>query len=171
MKPRGRTGERQTSMKIAIGSDHGGFPLKAELVKYLERSGHALLDVGTFSSDAVDYPDFSRAVATAVRGKNADRGVLICGSGVGASVAANKFPGIRAAVCHDTFSARQGVEDDDMNILCLGARVIGAELAKELVRTFLAAAFSGAERHQRRLGKVAAIEREFSKECNDQELP
>jgi ribose 5-phosphate isomerase B len=150
-------------MKIAIGADHGGFPLKTELVKYLERAGHTPDDMGTFSSEAVDYPDYSRAVAQAVRGQKADRGILICGSGVGASVAANKFPGIRAAVCHDTFSARQGVEDDDMNVLCLGARVISAELAKELVRTFLTARFSGAERHVRRLGKVAAIEHEFGR--------
>jgi len=147
-------------MKIAIGADHGGFLLKSELVKYLEQTGHTPGDLGTFSSEAVDYPDYSRAVAQAVRGQKADRGILICGSGVGASVAANKFPGIRAAVCHDTFSVRQGVEDDDMNILCLGARVIGLELAKELVCAFLTTKFSGAERHVRRLGKVAAIEKE-----------
>lgn len=150
-------------MKIAIGADHGGFLLKEELVTYLTQSGQTPLDLGTFSSEAVDYPDYARAVAEAVRGNKADRGILICGSGVGASVAANKFPGIRAAVCHDTFSARQGVEDDNMNILCLGARVIGMELAKELVRTFLAAKFSNAERHVRRLSKVAAIEKEFMK--------
>jgi RpiB/LacA/LacB family sugar-phosphate isomerase len=148
-------------MKIAIAADHGGFLLKAELVKYLAASGQSPLDLGTFSAEAVDYPDYARAVAEAVREHKADRGILICGSGVGAGVAANKFPGIRAAVCHDTFSARQGVEDDDMNVLCLGARVIGMELAKELVRTFLAAKFSNAERHVRRLGKVADIEREF----------
>lgn len=151
-------------MKVAIGSDHGGFLLKAELVKYLEQMGHAPLDLGTFSSEAVDYPDTARAIAGAMHGHQAERGILICGSGVGASVAVNKFPGIRAAVCHDTFSAHQGVEDDDMNILCLGARVVGTELAKELVRTFLAATFSGAERHVRRLGKVAAIEKEFMAE-------
>ena len=150
-------------MKIAIGADHGGFLLKIELVKYVGRSGYTPLDLGTFSAEAVDYPDYARAVAEAVRGHKADRGILICGSGVGASVAANKFPGIRAAVCHDTFSARQGVEDDDMNVLCLGARVIGTELAKELVHTFLAAKFSNAERHVRRLGKVADIEQEFMK--------
>jgi ribose 5-phosphate isomerase B len=150
-------------MKIAIGADHGGFLLKEELVTYLTRSGQSPLDLGTFSTEAVDYPDYARAVAEAVRGHKADRGILICGSGVGACVAANKFPGIRAAVCHDTFSARQGVEDDDMNILCLGARVIGMELAKELVRTFLAAKFSNADRHVRRLGKVSEIEKEFMK--------
>ena len=150
-------------MKIAIGADHGGFLLKVELVTYLTKSGQSLLDLGTFSSDAVDYPDTARAVARAMRERKADRGILICGSGVGVSVAANKFPGIRAAVCHDTFSARQGVEDDDMNVLCLGARVIGSELAKELVHTFLAATFSNAERHVRRLAKVDEIEKEFMK--------
>jgi RpiB/LacA/LacB family sugar-phosphate isomerase len=147
-------------VKIAIGADHGGFELKTELVKYLTQLGDGLLDLGTFSSEAVDYPDYARAVAKTVLGHEAERGILICGSGVGACVAANKFPGIRASVCHDTFSARQGVEDDDMNILCLGARVIGTELAKELVRTFLEAKFSGAERHVRRLRKVVAIENE-----------
>ena len=151
-------------MKIAIGADHGGFLLKVELVNYLTQSGQSPLDLGTFSSDAVDYPDTARAVARAVRERKADRGILICGSGVGASVAANKFPEIRAAVCHDSFSARQGVEDDDMNVLCLGARVIGSELAKELVHTFLAATFSHAERHMRRLAKVGEIEKEFMKD-------
>ena len=150
-------------MKVAIGADHGGFLLKTELVKYVGQAGSIPVDLGTFSNEAVDYPDYARAVAQAVREHKANRGILICGSGVGASVAANKVPGIRAAVCHDTFSARQGVEDDDMNILCLGARVIGVELAKEIVRTFLNAAFSNAERHVRRLGKVADIEREFMK--------
>jgi ribose 5-phosphate isomerase B len=150
-------------MKIAIGADHGGFALKTELVIYLTQAGHIPLDLGTFSSAPVDYPDYARVVAEAVRVRNAERGVLICGSGVGACVAANKFPGIRAAICHDTFSARQGVEDDNMNVLCLGARVIGTEMAKELVRTFLAAKFSNAERHVRRLGKVSAIEQEFMK--------
>jgi ribose 5-phosphate isomerase B len=148
-------------MKIAIGADHGGFLLKAELVKYLEQISYTPLDLGTFSAEAVDYPDYARAVAQAVRSHKADRGILICGSGVGANVAANKFPGVRAAVCHDTFSARQGVEDDDMNVLCLGARVIGAELAKELVLAFLKAKFSGAERHVRRIAKVNEIEKEF----------
>jgi ribose 5-phosphate isomerase B len=151
-------------MKIAIGADHGGFLLKVELVNYLTQSGQSPLDLGTFSSDAVDYPDTARAVARVIRERKADRGILICGSGVGACVAANKFPGIRASVCHDTFSARQGVEDDDMNVLCLGARVIGSELAKELVRAFLAATFSKAERHLRRLAKVGEIEKAFMKD-------
>ncbi len=148
-------------MNIALGADHGGFHLKNMIGEYLGKIGHTVNDLGTHSEDAVDYPDYARAVANAVIDGSAERGIIICGSGVGACVAANKFPGIRAAVCHDTFSAHQGVEDDNMNVLCLGARVIGLELAKDIVRTFLSAAFSGAERHVRRLGKVAAIEEEF----------
>ncbi|OGW27796.1 MAG: ribose 5-phosphate isomerase B [Nitrospirae bacterium GWC2_57_13] len=147
-------------MRIAIGADHGGFHLKTEIADFLKKSGHDVADLGAHSEEPSDYPDFARAVAKTLRAGKADRGILICGSGVGASVAANKFHGIRAAVCHDTFSARQGVEDDDMNVLCLGARIIGPELARELVRTFLAALFSGEERHRRRLAKVAAIEQE-----------
>ncbi len=146
-------------MKIAIGADHGGFHLKTALVEYIKKLGHTVEDLGTHSEQPADYPDYARAVAQTVIDKKAERGVLICGSGVGACVAANKFPGIRAAVCHDTFSAHQGVEDDNMNILCLGARVIGPELAKEIVRVYLSASFSGAERHVRRLGKVEAMER------------
>ena len=151
-------------MKIAIGADHGGYPIKVELVKFLKRSGYALRDLGTFSGKSVDYPDYARAVAEALRDRKAERGILVCGSGVGACVAANKFPGIRASVCHDSFSARQGVEDDDMNVLCLGARVIGPELAKELVWVFLAAKFSKAARHVRRLAKIGEIEKECRKE-------
>src|SRR3970040_2163630 len=135
-------------MRIAFGCDHAGFALKGPAVAELRRLGHEVIDFGTNSDAAVDYPDFARAVGEAVMGGEADRGLLICGSGVGASVAANKIPGVRAATCHDTFSARQGVEDDDMNVLCLGARVIGAQLARELVRAFMAARFSEAERHQ-----------------------
>ncbi len=149
-------------MNIIVGADHGGFPLKAAIIEYLAGLGHTVEDVGTFSSEPVDYPDYARAVANAIIDGRGERGIIICGSGVGACVAANKFPGIRAAVCHDTFSAHQGVEDDDMNVLCLGARVVGPELAKDLVRTFLSAVFSGAERHVRRLAKVKAIEKEFS---------
>jgi len=163
-KARAAAGGGGGKMKIAVGADHGGYPLKAELVRFLEASGHAPKDLGTFSGKAVDYPDSARAVAAAVLSGRAVRGILICGSGVGACVAANKFPGIRAALCHDTFSARQGVEDDDMNVLCLGARVIGPELAKELVRAFLQARFSGAARHVRRLAKIEEIEKEFGKE-------
>ncbi len=150
-------------MKIAIGADHGGYRLKTIIADFLKQTGHEVNDLGTFSDEPADYPDYSRAVSRAVLDRKAERGILICGSGVGACVAANKFPGIRASVCHDSFSARQGVEDDDMNVLCLGARVIGPELAKDLVRTFLEAAFSGAERHVRRLGKVEAIEKECMK--------
>ncbi len=147
-------------MIIAIAADHGGFHLKNTIGRFLSDLGHRVIDLGTHDENAVDYPDYARAVAREVLSGEAERGVLICGSGVGAAVAANKFPGIRAAVCHDSFSAHQGVEDDSMNILCLGARVVGPELAKDIVRTFLAARFSGAERHIRRLGKVAAIEQE-----------
>jgi ribose 5-phosphate isomerase B len=150
-------------MQIAIGADHGGFRLKVVIVDFLRKMGHQVNDLGTVSEDPVDYPDYARAVSQAILLKKAERGVLICGSGVGASIAANKFPGIRAAVCHDTFSSAQGVEHDDMNVLCLGARVIGPELAKEIVRCFLSATFSLAERHQRRLGKIEEIEKEFMK--------
>jgi RpiB/LacA/LacB family sugar-phosphate isomerase len=150
-------------MDIVIGADHGGYQLKTILEPYLRKLGHKVLDVGTYSPEAVDYPDSAQAVANCIIDGRAERGILICGSGVGASVVANKFPGIRAAVCHDSFSARQGVEDDDMNILCLGARVVGPELAKELAAEFLEAAFSGAERHVRRLAKVSAIEKEHIK--------
>lgn len=145
-------------MKIAVSCDHAGFPLKRGVIECLRGLGHSVEDLGTDSTDPVDYPDFARAVAASIASRRSDRGVVICGSGVGASVAATKVPGIRAAMCHDTFSARQGVEDDDMNVLCLGARVIGPALATELVRTFVNARFSGAERHMRRLGKVNAIE-------------
>jgi ribose 5-phosphate isomerase B len=145
-------------MKIAVGCDHAGFPLAEELVRWLENEKHDVQNVGTFSTDAVDYPDFARAVGQAVANQQAERGLIICGSGVGASVAANKVKGVRPAVCHDTFSARQGVEDDDLNVLCLGARVIGAELAKEILRAFLQAKFSHLERHERRLKKVLDIE-------------
>ena len=148
-------------MKIAIAADHGGFHLKTALVEYIKKLGHTVDDLGTYSKEPTDYPDYARAVAQAVVDKKAERGILICGSGVGAGVAANKFPGIRAAVCHDTFSAHQGVEDDNMNVLCLGARVVGPELANEIVRVYLSASFSGAERHVRRLSKVEEIEEEF----------
>ena len=145
-------------MKVAVGCDHAGFPLKQEVLEMLTALGHTADDFGTFSTAPVDYPDYARKVAEAVVSGACDRGVVVCGSGVGASVAANKVPGIRAALCHDTFSARQGVEDDSMNVLCLGARVVGPSLCAELVSTFLAARFSGAERHERRLRKVIAFE-------------
>ncbi len=147
-------------MIVAIGADHAGFALKATILETIEAAGHEVLDCGP---DHVvpgdDYPDYAESVGRAVVDGRAERGVLVCGSGVGASVAANKIHGIRAALCHDTFSAHQGVEDDSMNVLCLGARVVGTALAAELVRTFLGARFSGLERHERRLGKVMALER------------
>jgi RpiB/LacA/LacB family sugar-phosphate isomerase len=148
-------------MRVAISADHAGFDLKQDLAEQLRKLGHEVLDLGTDSTAPVDYPDFARALGQAVVKHQADRGVLICGSGVGASVAVNKIPGIRAAVCHDTYSAHQGVEHDDMNVLVLGSRVIGIALAHELVRTFLGAQFSREERHVRRLGKVKAIENQF----------
>jgi RpiB/LacA/LacB family sugar-phosphate isomerase len=148
-------------MRIAIGADHAGFALKQEIGTYLQELGHAVMDLGTMNTTPVDYPDYAEAVGRAILEGQSQRGVLICGSGVGASVAANKLPGIRAAVCHDTYSARQGVEHDDMNILVLGARVIGAQLARELVRSFLSAAFTAEERHVRRLAKIKALEQRF----------
>lgn len=150
-------------MRIAVGCDHAGFPLKGTVMEELKRLGHEVIDLGTDSDAAVDYPDYARAVAEAVLRGEATRGVVICGSGVGASVTANKIPGVRAAVCHDTFSARQGVEDDDMNVLCLGARIIGPQLALEVVRAWAGARFSNAERHVRRLNKIKAIEGQYQK--------
>lgn len=150
-------------MRIAIGADHAGFELKEKLRTYLTDLGHQVIDAGTTNTDPVDYPDYAEAVGKLILDGKADRGVLVCGSGVGASVAANKLPGIRAGLCHDTYSARQGVEHDDMNILVLGARVIGAELARELVSTFVAATFTGEERHRRRLEKIKALERRYGK--------
>ncbi len=148
-------------MRLAVASDHAGFPLKGPVIEDLRKLGHEVIDLGTNSTAAVDYPDYAKAVAEAVLSKTADRAVLICGSGAGACVAANKFRGIRAATCHDTFSARQCVEDDEVNILCLGARVIGPNLALDLVRNYVGASFSGAERHVRRLGKIAGFEADF----------
>ncbi|HKW96698.1 MAG TPA: RpiB/LacA/LacB family sugar-phosphate isomerase [Bryobacteraceae bacterium] len=148
-------------MRIAVASDHAGFPLKARVLDEVRKLGHEALDLGTNSTDPVDYPDYARAVADALS-DGAERAVLICGSGAGACVAANKFPGIRAATCHDTFSAHQGVEDDGVNVLCLGARVIGEELAAELVRTYLKARFSDLERHRRRVAKIEMFEEEFN---------
>jgi len=145
-------------MRVAVGADHAGFALKEIIVRDLEVHGHVVIDKGTSSEAPVDYPDFAEAVARAVAAGEAERGVLVCGSGVGASVAANKVRGVRAAICHDIYSAHQGVEHDDMNVLALGSRVVGPDVAIELVRAFVAAAFSGEERHLRRLNKVRAIE-------------
>jgi ribose 5-phosphate isomerase B len=150
-------------MKIAVASDHAGFPLKGRILEELGRLGHDAIDLGADSTDPVDYPDYARAASEAVLEGRAERAVLVCGSGAGACVAANKFKGIRAATCHDGFSAHQSVEDDDVNVLCLGARVIGPELAVQLVREYLAARFSGLERHKRRLGKIAAFEQAFGR--------
>jgi RpiB/LacA/LacB family sugar-phosphate isomerase len=148
-------------MRVAIGADHAGFSLKQDLVDYLKRLKHDVLDLGTNNTEPVDYPDYAEAVGRAIVEGDAERGLLVCGSGVGASVAANKISGIRAGLCHDTYSAHQGVEHDDMNVLVLGARVIGPALAQELVRDFLAAKFSGAERHRRRLEKVTRLEKQL----------
>jgi ribose 5-phosphate isomerase B len=155
-------------MAIAVAGDHAGFRLKSLLVEFLKKLGQEVMDLGTNSEEPVDYPDFARAIAQEIRSKKAEKGILICGSGVGACVAANKFPGIRAALCHDTYSAHQGVEHDNINVLCLGARVIGPELAKEIVRVWLAASFSAAERHRRRVAKIGEIEKEFLKGGGDE---
>ncbi len=147
-------------MRVAIASDHGGFALKAQIADAMRRWGHDVVDMGPHRLDpADDYPDFVIPLARAVAAGTVDRGVALCGSGVGASVAANKIPGVRAGLIHDVFSARQGVEDDDVNVFCAGGNVIGPALACELVETFLAARFSGAPRHRRRLAKVMALER------------
>ena len=145
-------------MNIALGCDHAGFPLKGIVRERLQADGHTVVDCGAFDETPSDYPDFAQAVGEAILRGRAERGVLICGSGVGASVAANKLPGIRAALCHDTFSARQGVEDDNLNVICCGARVIGPALATEVIEAFLAAKFSGLARHARRLGKIDQLE-------------
>src|SRR6266436_2473584 len=149
-------------MKLVIGSDHAGFQLKVAMGDLLRSLGHDVLDVGAFNENPSDYPDFAEAVGRAVLDHKAERGLLICGSGVGASVAANKLPGIRAAVCHDSYSAHQGVEHDDMNVLVLGSRVIGPALALDLVTAYMGARFTNEERHVRRLAKVRAMEAKFA---------
>lgn len=150
-------------MKLALASDHAGYPLKQELVKYLSARGHQVIDLGVNTADVPsDYPDAAEAVANAILKGEVERGLLVCGSGVGVSVAANKFPGIYAAICHDSYSAHQGVEHDNMNVLVVGARVIGAAVAQELADAFVSARFSGEERHLRRFGKVQQIERAHS---------
>ena len=150
-------------MRIALSADHAGFELKRDLAAALDTQGHEILDLGTFSTAPVDYPDCAEAVAQAVTTGRVECGVIVCGSGAGVSIAASKFPGIRAAVCHDSYTAHQAVEHDDMNVLCLGARVIGPALALEIICSFLGATFSGEERHQRRLDKINAIEARFSR--------
>ena len=145
-------------MRIAVACDHGGFPLKGDVIKTIEDSGFEVLDLGTFTCDPVDYPDFTEKAGLALLNKEADKAIVMCGSGVGACIAANKMTGVYAGLCHDTYSAHQGVEHDAMNMLCLGARIIGPELAKEIVRSFLYATYSNEERHNRRTSKVRAIE-------------
>lgn len=150
-------------MRIAIGADHAGVPLNEAVIAEVRRLGHEVADLGTHDpSQPDDYPDYAAAVADEVTSGCCERGILVCGSGVGVSVAANKVPGIRAALCHDTYSAHQGVEHDDMNVLCMGARVIGPELMLEIVRAFVSARFSGEERHVRRLRKVLDLEKRFT---------
>jgi ribose 5-phosphate isomerase B len=150
-------------MRIAVAADHAGYVLKEELTAKLTHLGHEIVDLGTHSTAPVDYPDSAEAVAQALRDKQVDRGIIVCGSGAGVSIAANKFPGVRAAVCHDTYTAHQAVEHDDMNVLCLGSRVVGPALALEIASAFLAAAFSQEDRHRRRLNKVNDIERRFNR--------
>jgi RpiB/LacA/LacB family sugar-phosphate isomerase len=150
-------------VKIVIGSDHAGFRLKNAMGDLIRSLGHAVLDVGAFNENPSDYPDFAEAVGRAVLDGRAERGVLICGSGIGASVAANKLIGIRAGICHDTYSGHQGVEHDNMNVLVMGSRVIGEKLAEDVVRAFLVAKFTNEERHVRRLAKVDALERKMLK--------
>jgi len=150
-------------MRISIGSDHAGFPLKQEIASYLREEGHEVLDLGTNNTDPVDYPDYAEAVGKSILEGAVKRAILICGSGVGASVAANKVPGVRAGLCHDGYSAHQGVEHDDMNVLVMGARVIGVALARELVENYMRAAFTNEERHARRLRKVVSIEERYGR--------
>jgi len=147
-------------MRVAIGVDHAGFPLKEAVIQTVEAAGHSVLDLGIYTPEPSDYPDAALAVGRALQRAEADRGILLCGSGVGVSIAANKLRGIRAGVCHDVYSAHQSVEHDDMNVLCLGSRVVGPGLAVDLVNAFLRARFSGEERHLRRIGKIATMEGE-----------
>jgi RpiB/LacA/LacB family sugar-phosphate isomerase len=148
-------------MRIVLGSDHAGFEMKQNILAHVQSMGHEVIDVGTSSTSPVDYPDYAEALGMAIINNQADRGILICGSGVGAVVAANKIPGIRASVCHDCYSAHQGVEHDDMNVLVLGSRVIANELAHDLVWLFLNAQYSGEERHAQRLNKIKELEKKF----------
>jgi ribose 5-phosphate isomerase B len=148
-------------MRVAIGADHGGYPLKSELSDFIRALGHEPVDVGAHEVDPLDdYPDFAEAVARAVVGDTAERGIMICGSGVGAAITANKVRGARASVCHDTYSAHQGVEHDEMNVLCLGARIVGGEIAREIVSAFLGATFIPEEKYIRRLNKIKALDGE-----------
>jgi RpiB/LacA/LacB family sugar-phosphate isomerase len=145
-------------MRVAVGTDHAGFPLKASVLAAIQAAGHEALDLGTNSETPVDYPDFTQAVGRAILEGRAERGIVLCGSGVGACITANKMRGIYAAICHDTYSAHQGVEHDAMNVLCLGGRIIGTELAQEIVRAFLGATFSSEDRHLQRVEKMKRVE-------------
>lgn len=146
-------------MRIAVACDHAGFTLKDEVIAVIQNAGHDVLDLGTYNQEPVDYPDYAEKAGRAIVQGQADRGVLVCGSGVGACIAANKINGIYACVCHDTYSAHQGVEHDNMNMLCLGGRIIGVETAKEIVSAFIKASFSKEERHKRRFEKIQKIEK------------
>lgn len=146
-------------MNIAVASDHGGFPLKQTVIDTLKSEGHNVIDLGTNSTESVDFPDFAVKIASAIHEGNAERAVFLCGSGVGASIAANKITGLYAGVCHDTYSARQGVEHDNMNVLCIGARIVGEELVKELVRAFLKGKYLDEGRYQRRVNKIYQLEK------------
>lgn len=150
-------------MKVAVSCDHAGYPYKAEIIKTIRESGHFVIEMGAHSTESVDYPDITEPVARAIQSGQAERAVIICGSGVGVTFTANKFKGIRACVCHDAYSARQGVEHDNLNVLCLGARVIGIETARDVVSLFLSAQFSSKERYHRRIEKVESIERRMFK--------
>ena len=154
-------------MKLAIGGDHAGFPLKGPLADLLRAAGYIVTDYGSYTPAPVDFPDIAQAVCNAVRKGDAERGIMICGTGVGACIAANKIPGIRAAVCHDTYSAHQCVEHDDVNVLCIGAQIIGLSLAEEIVRIFLAAQFSTQADFRRRVAKLAELERQAAREIRD----
>jgi RpiB/LacA/LacB family sugar-phosphate isomerase len=146
-------------MRVAVGADHAGYPLKVDLVRFLVEQGHEVMDLGTQSTEPVDFPEYAKKVGQEVQRGNADRGVLVCGSGVGACVAANKLRGIRAALCHDTYTAHQGVEHDDVNVLCLGGRVVGPALAYDILRSWLGARYVGTGRHKRRVDQILEIER------------
>jgi RpiB/LacA/LacB family sugar-phosphate isomerase len=146
-------------MRIAVGADHAGYPLKVDVVRFLEEQGHEVTDLGTHNTDPVDFPEYARQVGQAVQLGKAERGVLVCGSGVGACITANKLRGIRAALCHDTYTAHQGVEHDDVNVLCLGGRVVGPALAYDILRSWLVARYIGSGRHKRRVDQILEIER------------
>jgi ribose 5-phosphate isomerase B len=151
-------------MRLAVGGDHAGFPLKGPIIDLLRAAGHNVEDFGTHSADPVDFPDIAQAVCGAIRSGSAARGLLVCGTGVGACIAGNKIPGIRAAVCHDSYSAHQCVEHDDVNLLCIGAQIVGIKLVEEILSAFLAAEFSIEEQFRRRVAKLAELERQAARE-------